>query len=437
MNDARPPQGADADERAQGPNPNRERPQRQPPVIDGEAERLDAPPAAQGADSEKPESHKPESHKPEREKPAGATRSPLLAPLLAVGVAALVSAVAFFLMLPAGGGAPESAALQALEGRLSALEQETKAAESRAGEALARARASILAETAKAAAARPDALAALTTRLEAMEKALAAPKSEGRADPDMRAIAAAPADPAVDLAPLERRLAALEARLTPMEAALPPLQGALDQTRDALRAAGLAENARAQTGATQTRAAAHVALAQALLGALDAGRPFAGELDALAAIGASAPTLDALKPLAQAGAPRLEALTRAFAQAEPRIAQANSQAISQANSQANAPPASAGEGDGWLDKLARGASGFVRVRPVGEPDAAQPGDAPARIERALARGDLGAALAEWERLPEAAKAAGADWARQARTRLAADAAAQSLLAEALARLARP
>jgi hypothetical protein len=436
MNDARPPQGADADERAQGPNPNRERPQRQPPVIDGEAERLDAPPAAQGADSEKPE-----SHKPEREKPAGATRSPLLAPLLAVGVAALVSAVAFFVLLPAGGGAPESAALQALEGRLSALEQETKAAESRAGEALARARASILAESAKAAAARPDALAALTTRLEAMEKALAAPKSEGRADPDMRAIAAAPADPAVNLAPLERRLAALEARLTPMEAALPPLQGALDQTREALRAAGLAENARAQTGATQTRAAAHVALAQALLGALDAGRPFAGELDALAAIGASAPTLDALKPLAQAGAPRLEALTRAFAQAEPRIAQANSQANSQANaqanSQANAPPASAGEGDGWLDKLARGASGFVRVRPVGEPDAAQPGDAPARIERALARGDLGAALAEWERLPEAAKAAGADWARQARARLAADAAAQSLLAEALARLARP
>ena len=83
-----------------------------------------------------------------------------------------------------------------------------------------------------------------------------------------------------------------------------------------------------------------------------------------------------LQECAQAGAPRLEALTRAFAQAEPRIAQANSQANSQANaqanSQANAPPASAGEGDGWLDKLARGASGFVRVRPVGEPDAAQP-----------------------------------------------------------------
>jgi hypothetical protein len=445
MNDEQPPQAA-------RPTPNRDGLPRLPPIIEGEVERLGAAPdPAPAPAAETTQGPGAAAKSTPDEEPV--RRPPLLAPLLVVGAAALVSAGALYVLWPSGAGVAP-AAVQALESRVSALEQETKAIESRAGQALARARETILAEAAqqaKAAAPAPlkpspasptpatsapapnEALAALSARLDALEKALAAPKSEGRAEPDVRAPAApetarepAPA-PAVDLAPLERRLAALEGRLKPLEERLAPMQSALDQMRESLRAASVAETTRAQSGADQSRAAAQAAVAQALFAALDAGRPFAAELDALANLGAAAPRIDALKPFAQTGAPRLDALTRAFAQAEPGASRALAQALA---------PAGDGEAS-WFDRLARGASGLVRVRPAGDPDATSPADAMARIERALARGDLRGALAEWERMPEPARAASADWAKAARARLGADEAARSLFAEALSRLARP
>ena len=63
-------------------------------------------------------------------------------------------------------------------------------------------------------------------------------------------------------------------------------------------------------------------------------------------------------------------------------------------------------------------------------------DHAARIERALASGDGAAALAQWERLPDAAKAASADWAKALRARTSAQEAARALLSDAMARLAR-
>lgn len=204
------------------------------------------------------------------------------------------------------------------------------------------------------------------------------------------------------------------------------MPSALDQMRETLGKTNAAETARAQTGADLSRAAAQAAVAQSLVAALDQGRPFAAELDALATLGGAPAQLDALKPLAATGAPRLEAIARAFAQTEPRLTQAL----------AKSDPASEGE-TSLLDRLARSAGALVRVRPVGEPDATAAADAPARIERALARADLRAALAEWDRLPEEAKAASGEWAKAARARQNAQEAAQSLFAEALARLGKP
>lgn len=449
--------------------PNRDGPPREPAVIDGEAERIDPPKAAASPEPAHPQqtaaqqTAAQETAAPEPAQAPGSetpekTRPPLLAPLLVLGAAAIVSAGALYALLPSGGagtGGADPAALAALETRVGALERATKAAESRAGEALAQARQSILAEAvrqageaAKAAAPAPapapapaaaepaparasEALAALASRLEAVEKALAAPKSETRAEPDVRAPAPAstPAPvsaPPVDLGPLEARLGALEERLKPFEERLAAMPGALDQMRETLRKTNAAETARAQTGADLSRAAAQAAVAQSLVAALDQGRPFAAELDALAALGGAPARLDALRPLAATGAPRLEAIARAFAQTEPRLTQAL----------AKSDPASEGE-TSLLDRLARSAGALVRVRPVGEPDATAAADAPARIERALARADLRAALAEWDRLPEEAKAASGEWAKVARARQNAQEAAQSLFAEALARLGKP
>ena len=77
----------------------------------------------------------------------------------------------------------------------------------------------------------------------------------------------------------------------------------------------------------------------------------------------------------------------------------------------------------------------MRVRKVGEVAGDDPGAQAARVSAALARGDLAAALDAYRRLPDAARQASADWGKAAEARLAAAVAAQSLRADAVARLA--
>ena len=59
----------------------------------------------------------------------------------------------------------------------------------------------------------------------------------------------------------------------------------------------------------------------------------------------------------------------------------------------------------------------------------------AQVGAALQRGDPGAALDAFAKLPEAARAAGLSWADAAKARQAAAAAAAALRADALGRLA--
>jgi hypothetical protein len=78
----------------------------------------------------------------------------------------------------------------------------------------------------------------------------------------------------------------------------------------------------------------------------------------------------------------------------------------------------------------------VQIRTVGQIS----GDAPAavvgRIENALDKGDVAAALQAREALPGPAKTISEDWAKRARARLAADQAAQALAADAMTRLGK-
>jgi hypothetical protein len=497
MNDAQNPEGQnpgvrDSQDKSAStrPTPNRDR-RRTPPLIEGEAEIVTAgapiEPAGQTrqesspaqAPEAAPSNHAPEaapsSHAPEaapsnhpplnaeaRTSDIPATDSPATdlptanstkdpsakrseLPLLA-GVAAasaLVAGAAFWAFLPGDAGegqtsATNAGALAILGTRVDALERETRGTETRNSAALASLREQLAKDlaakdlaTRNLAAREPasaDAMAALAKRVDAVEGALAAagrtasgdsPKTETR-------VTSEPAAPKVDLAPLEARLALIEKsaaqladRLKPVEDKIEPLPGALTD----LRAALTADGASARTGADQAQAAAKsaalVVVAQSIAAAIDAGQPYRPALEALGALKAPPAIVDALRPAA-GGAPSLASLASGFAKIERALF---------------VPPAPP-EGANLLERLSRSASALVRVRPASDPEGDSPADHAARIERALARGDGAAALAAWEGLPDAAKAASADWAKALAARTSAQEAARALLSDAMARLAR-
>jgi len=472
MNDAQNPEGQNPGARdskdksaSTRPTPNRDR-RRTPPLIEGEAEIVapgapiepagqtrqesspnQAPLNAEARTSDIPATDSPATDSPTKDPSAKRSELPLLAGVAAAS--ALVAGAAFWAFLPGDAGegqvsATNAGALAILGTRVDALERETRGAETRNSAALVSLREQLTKDLAandlvtKNLAAREPAsadaraalanVAALAKRVDAVEGALAAagrttsgdsPKTETRVN-------AEPATPAIDLAPLEARLALIEKsaaqladRLKPIEDKIEPLPGALTD----LRAALTADGASARTGADQAQAAAKsaalVVVAQSIAAAIDAGQPYKPALEALGALKAPPAIVDALRPAA-GGAPNLASLVSSFAKVERALF---------------APPAPP-EGANLLERLTRSASALVRVRPASDPEGDSPADHAARIERALASGDGAAALAQWERLPDAAKAASADWAKALRARTSAQEAARALLSDAMARLAR-
>ena len=421
--------------------------------LNAEARTSDIP-ATDSPATNSPATNSPATDSPTKDPSAKRSELPLLAGVAAAS--ALVAGAAFWAFLPGDAGegqtsATNAGALAILGTRVDALERETRGAETRNSAALASLREQLAKDLAAkdlatrnlaarepaSADARAAALtnvaalanmAALAKRVDAVEGALAAagrttsgdsPKTETR-------VASEPAAPKVDLAPLEARLALIEKsaaqladRLKPVEDKIEPLPGALTD----LRAALTADGASARTGADQAQAAAKSAallvVAQSIAAAIDAGQPYKPALEALGALKAPPAIVDALRPAA-GGAPSLASLASGFAKIERALF---------------VPPAPP-EGANLLERLSRSASALVRVRPASDPEGDSPADHAARIERALARGDGAAALAQWERLPDAAKAASADWAKALAARTSAQEAARALLSDAMARLAR-
>ena len=164
-----------------------------------------------------------------------------------------------------------------------------------------------------------------------------------------------------------------------------------------------------------SQAIAAIALEQRLR----AGEPFAAEWAALTRLGADAPSLAALKPYAEAGAPTAAALAASFAKVAPAMLAA-------------VTPESTG---GPMDKLLDHMRKLVRVHAVGEVPGEEPDALVSQIEAALGRGQVAAAMGAYARLPEAARKASADWAKTAEGRAGADAAARLLRENAIARLA--
>lgn len=184
--------------------------------------------------------------------------------------------------------------------------------------------------------------------------------------------------------------------------------GALEQSVSAL-------TTKVEGQAGQPKIALAIA-ASALKAAIERGAPFMPEVETFAAVAPTAPDLGELRSYAEKGlATRADILAETDDAAKAMIAAANP------------PPADAG----FFERLLSSAESLVTVRPIGAVEGPGVPETVARMEVALQAGDLAKAVAEYDTLPEAAKAAGAPFAEKIRARLAAEQLADQAIATAM------
>jgi hypothetical protein len=432
--------------------PNRDR-RGEPPIIEGEVTaRHDAPaaaseappkteqPATTGASqkppaqeaAEKPADEKPNpekppaegspeeppSAKPAQEEPAGlAEPTPAKAgrarPLIAACLGGLVGAVV------AGGivGFERSTVDSGLSERLAALEAPINDLTRRVG---------ALEDAAASGKAAADAVKTIPSDVQAARadaaKALALATKTAAAI-EQRKDAAAPTGPAIDVGDIEARVRKLEspssaasgsaASLAPLEERLAKIEATLAAPKNETRLAPEASAPRRSDGAALAVAA------EAVSSRLAAGAPYSAEQGALERLGADPAKAAALKPFAESGAPTGAALAAGFAKIAPDALKA----------------AEATGSGGVMDRLMSNMSKIVKITPVGATAGDDPAALISQIEAALDQGEIDVAMALWARLPEPMRRASHDWASGAQARRAADAAAQSILSDAMTKLA--
>jgi hypothetical protein len=226
--------------------------------------------------------------------------------------------------------------------------------------------------------------------------------------------ASSPAPAVPDLGPLEARIATLEQKLAPLESALAAPKADLRPQQDRADAAA-GEGSRAQAIAI---------VAESLLRKLDSGGQFSGEVAALENLGVPQASLAPLRAASESTVLSERQLTARFAALVPGIIASES-----------AKQASADEG--FLDRLTRNAKGLLRIRRVGDAEAAGVQGFVARIENALTDRDLEAAYKAWKELPGATTTESESWGEAAKARLDALNAARSIEADAVAVLGKP
>lgn len=215
--------------------------------------------------------------------------------------------------------------------------------------------------------------------------------------------------PKVDLGPLQAATATLDRRVADVE-------GQLAAPKDGAR---LTE-ARAVGSADETKATSIALVGQAIQSAIADGRPYGKELDALRALGAEPEAIAKLSPMATLGAPTATALK-------------DNWDVVQGDVRSAMKPPEAGSA---LDRFAANARALVQVRRVGAVQGDDPSATVSQIDAALGAGDVAAALAAWDKLPDTGKDPSRDWASSARGEVDAVAAAQSLVGRAIATLGK-
>jgi hypothetical protein len=242
------------------------------------------------------------------------------------------------------------------------------------------------------------AVAALTDKVGQIEAAVSELGKAGSAAP-------------VDLAPINEKLAGLDALVKAAGEAATAQNGrlaALEQSVTQL-------SGKVEAQASQPKIALAIA-ASALKAALDRGAGFSAELDTFAAISPDAPQIAALRPYAEKGIPtRAEIASEADAAATAMIGAATP----------------VDQNAGFLQNLMSSAQSLVKVRPIGAVQGPGVPETVARMEVAVNQGDYAKALSEYETLPDAAKAAGAEFAAKLKARLEAESQVDALISSAM------
>jgi hypothetical protein len=256
----------------------------------------------------------------------------------------------------------------------------------------------------------------------------AASAGNGAASDATQRLAAQAKDLRADVDAEKGQLPDLSARVAKLESDAPKANvagsdlAALAARIDKIEAAFSAPKSETRAAAEQP-AAADNATTIAIIGEvaeerLRSGAAFGPELAALQRMGVDAAALAPLEAVVN-GAPTNGALAASFNAVAPHVLAATSQ------------PDTGSVTDRFLAHL----HNLVKVRELNETAGDDPQALVSQIEAASRRGDIGAALASFDKLPEAARKAAGDWSTLARARAAADAALQSIREAAVGQLA--
>jgi hypothetical protein len=212
---------------------------------------------------------------------------------------------------------------------------------------------------------------------------------------------------------LDRRVAALETRPAAPVGEVADLRQQLAKLATTVaeltaRVAAIEKAAPAQSASDPTDGALLLTLLR-IRDAVEMARPFAAEYDAFAAL--AQPRLE----IAAAAAPLAEPAKTGVASRTVLIARLH--ALAGAIATAEAPPT---EPD-WSDKVLARLRGLVTVRRIDGAGQSEPAAAVNAAERALAGGDLAAAIAAFDRLAGPPAEAARPWLQMARQRLAVEA----------------
>ena len=367
-------------------SPDSGRAKRAPPTIDLQASEVSGEPqtAGAGADTE-----------PKRSLPwlsAGTIGATLTSAVTGAVTAALVIAVAWYAGWP-GDAPPPMAAPPANAAAIAILSQRLADIESK---------------SAKSPAVASD--PAATARMEALEKSIAALRSE---------LAGARAQ--------SEKLASdvTAVKSTPREAAASPdliaINERLSQIERATRAES-AEIAQQSSKPADDAALRRVVVASMLDISVRQGEPFAAALAAAKALATDSDTLKPLNGFAASGVPSAAVLSRELLTLVPKLS----------------PPApeTATTGSGIVDRLQAGAARLVRIERT-DAVGTDRGAIVARVTAAALRNDSAEARRELNTLAPADRAAAQPWLDKADERDAALAASRRFAGDAMAALAKP
>jgi hypothetical protein len=170
------------------------------------------------------------------------------------------------------------------------------------------------------------------------------------------------------------------------------------------------------------RAARLTVAAEALRATVERGAPYQAELASLRALGVDQKAAAPLELFAANGVPSAAALARELDALTPALQQASEPEPGDAT---------------FLGRLKANAEKLVRITPAGAPAGNDPAAVLARIRFDAAHGDIAAALAAIDALPDSAKSLTTAWSKKAAARETALAASRQIAADALAALAMP